>query len=824
MALPEYDLGRASLFKTPNLRHHGMTGFGFHNIYNGGHDETSFREGTSLAVQEAIRPEQEQLRATARWMRMLHAPHWAELAMCFGLGLILSAARVANAPAPFGTAILTALGYGAGGFLCLLGCMVGYFAGFGFLAGTQMSCGCVLVFIVSYFLRENTLYRTRWFPALLACTAYGLTRLSLYLMTGGISVPLVVRMGFYLLLCAAAVVCDLDVLDQRDVHTPTAEIWRSISTVFALACVLMGLSRFLLFRVISVGRILSQVVLLILCATGGPLCGSAAGVVIGVSMDVSVGGNAYFTAAYPIAALLAGLFNKHHRAIFLTAYLITQALVLFCLPAEALRMPGLIEASVSSIAYLLVPQSFVVSLGSFVQPQRAGRGESGLRRYTAGQVGSMSHAYRALYDVAQEATARAENDEDPSKIFDRTADRVCVSCQRRSVCWGRNSADTLSALHDAEKTIRTRGRLTEEDFPKYFRDQCPNLRAFSEVANGELRLKAFRRQMQGQLQEERALLWEQYRDFSEVLGASARALGSVYGGDPTAERRLIRYLRTLGVEADASVFRDSRGRLHAAIESRYLEPLLETPDYLDGLSAVLGVRLCMPEHQMRQDSIVLLEAEPLSASVGIAAVKKQGERVSGDRGTYFKTDGGELCVILSDGMGTGDQAAEDSIGTIRILENFLRAGVSPSNAMKLLNSAALVRSEESWGYATVDLVCIDLFTGDACFYKYGAAPSYVKTGGVIRKVRSASYAAGLKYEAGRSPDTMRMRLKPGSVAVIASDGVVSDGEDLWLRKLIEETDGADMKSLAGSVIQSAIREYGRNDDMTALAIKVEVRT
>ena len=232
----------------------------------------------------------------------------------------------------------------------------------------------------------------------------------------------------------------------------------------------------------------------------------------------------------------------------------------------------------------------------------------------------------------------------------------------------------------------------------------------------------------------------------------------------------------------------------------------------------------MPEYQAREDSITLLEAEPLCASVGIAAVRKKGESVSGDRGTYFKTDSGELCVILSDGMGSGREAADGSIGTIRILENFLRAGVSPSNAMKVLNAAALVRDTERWGYATVDLMCIDLFTGEASFYKYGAAPSYVRSGGVIRKIRSSSYAAGLSYEAGRSPDVMRMRLKPGSVAVIASDGIVSDGKDLWLRELLEENDGEDMKILAGKVVKKAVQEYGRNDDMTALAIKVEVRT
>ena len=71
---------------------------------------------------------------------------------------------------------------------------------------------------------------------------------------------------------------------------------------------------------------------------------------------------------------------------------------------------------------------------------------------------------------------------------------------------------------------------------------------------------------------------------------------------------------------------------------------------------------------------------------------------------------------------------------------------------------------------------------------------------------------------------MRIRMKPGSVAVIASDGVISDGKDLWLRELLEADDGSDMKALAGTVVQTAVREYGRNDDMTALAVKLEVRT
>ena len=116
------------------------------------------------------------------------------------------------------------------------------------------------------------------------------------------------------------------------------------------------------------------------------------------------------------------------------------------------------------------------------------------------------------------------------------------------------------------------------------------------------------------------------------------------------------------------------------IDSRYLRPLLELPDYLDKLSAALGMRLCMPEDGARGDSLLLLEAEPLAVSVGIASMRKKGETVSGDRGTYFKTDAGQLCVILSDGMGCGEAAQRESSMAVRLLERFLRCLLYTSDA------------------------------------------------------------------------------------------------------------------------------------------------
>ena len=68
-----------------------------------------------------------------------------------------------------------------------------------------------------------------------------------------------------------------------------------------------------------------------------------------------------------------------------------------------------------------------------------------------------------------------------------------------------------------------------------------------------------------------------------------------------------------------------------------------------------------------------------------------------------------------------------------------------------------------------------------------------------------------------------MRLKPGSLAVIVSDGVLVDQEDAWLKTLLREEE-RDMKLLARSILRAAEELYGANDDMTVLTVRVQERT
>ena len=176
---------------------------------------------------------------------------------------------------------------------------------------------------------------------------------------------------------------------------------------------------------------------------------------------------------------------------------------------------------------------------------------------------------------------------------------------------------------------------------------------------------------------------------------------------------------------------------------------------------MLGVRLCHPDDGA-QGRLTLLEAEPLCVSVGVAALKKAGgERLRRPR--HVLQDGRRGCCASSSPTGWARERtrAGGSVEAVGILERFLRGGVEPDVAMKILNGALLLKNEDEWGFATVDLMCVDLFSGEAGFYKYGAAPSYVRSGKSVRRIDCESLAAGMAPGEGAAPDAVHMVLRPG---------------------------------------------------------------
>ncbi len=747
----------------------------------------------------------------------------ASLATHFALGFATGCVRVFGECGPFGVAMTARAGGGLGGFMCLLGAAAGYTVSGGLSPALRYMAALVLTFTTAFLCRETAAARRAWFLPAVGAVFMAVTG-TLDRIGRPITVSSLTNLATETMLTGLAAYLFRMALSSAAPRTEQEELRREAGGALLLCCALMALGRIVVFRTVCLGRVLAGVCVMAAAFGGGASAGILVGSVTGLAMDLAAGGGALFMVCYGFAGLLSGMLKRRGRLLFSLLYIAGNTMAVFWNWETSPSLSGLYETFCASVIFLLLPAGTLTAAASALRRPSAGEGEDGVREYTAARTRELAEALRELYETVRESAESTANDADVATIYDRAAEAVCASCPKKGECWQTRYMDTLTMLNDATAAMRRRGRMESGDLSDRFRENCAAYESFTAAVNMELRALIYRRQLKARLEESRTAAYGQYRYLAGVLDAVSEDLRSSAGPDPLAERRLLRFLNGKDLDARVAVFRDPGGRLRATVESARLESLLRENDYLDELSRTLGVRLCRPAALNREpDRLVLMEAEPLAVSVGVAAVKKEGEPVSGDRGTYFKTEQGVLCVLLSDGMGSGEQAAKDSISVVRILERFLRAGVEPATAMKMLNSVMLLRSGETWGYATVDLMCVDLFTGHTGFYKYGAAPSYIRTGKTVRRVRGSSMAAGVLADEGEAPDVVRMRLRPGGVALIASDGVVTREDDGWIREMLLSFDGTDTRALARDVIRQAGERYGCADDMTVLAVRVEER-
>lgn len=208
----------------------------------------------------------------------------------------------------------------------------------------------------------------------------------------------------------------------------------------------------------------------------------------------------------------------------------------------------------------------------------------------------------------------------------------------------------------------------------------------------------------------------------------------------------------------------------------------------------------------------------LRCRVGTLLRPRQGETLCGDQLAVF-TVGPVLYMLLSDGMGSGSAAHAESAMTVRLLRQFLKAGIQPVPALKTLNTALTLRCQEGGGFTTIDLLALDRRSGSATLYKYGAAASYVRRGGAVTRLEAGSLPAGLQ-DAHQPPEATAMQLTADSLLVMVSDGVTAQGDD-WLRTLLAQWPGSDSRELAQLILAESRRHGGLEDDCAALVLRLE---
>ena len=247
--------------------------------------------------------------------------------------------------------------------------------------------------------------------------------------------------------------------------------------------------------------------------------------------------------------------------------------------------------------------------------------------------------------------------------------------------------------------------------------------------------------------------------------------------------------------------------------------LITSPELHKEIEACAGVRLGVPEYYRKGD-VALFEcgvAPMFSVEFATSGKRSGAEEISGDTAVSFESSDGHFYSLVADGMGSGDAAHKTSHFTADFLSSILESSCSKNTAFHILNHIIKNRSEEC--SSTVDLFDFDLITGEALFYKCGAAPSYVKRDNSIFRIRSETAPLGLMKTI--DAEKIRVEVKSGDYIIMLSDGVSQSSDDAaWLIELLSKEPKTDMRDYAEYILEEAEKHSKNRDDMSVAVARV----
>lgn len=535
-----------------------------------------------------------------------------------------------------------------------------------------------------------------------------------------------------------------------------------------------------------------------------------------------------------IAAILWTLFGMGVEG--LVAYLPSVLLsVPLCLLLQKL------DAAFPSAAYASAQEEVSNDFAAAMEQKTRAEAHRARLEAISGAFTSLSHMF---YDLS--GKLRKPRQAELRRMCDEVMDRHCARCRLREQCDKAvcHPADLISARLSSQ--LYRKGKADLTCLPPETAQDCLHLKSILEDVNSRS-AKLIERLLKNESTEACATDYESMADLirdtldedEEEFRCNREAADQIF------ELLTARGVTVLGVVVCGQ--RNCRVIVRGSHFDRSEKGLAEIQTALEGICAA---RLTSPDFEnegdsatvsvMRLSSVAVYDTvysgSTVPAGVGkgdILPLPLTNERdcgtylppaTCGDHIAMFKSDRACFYALISDGMGSGEDASLTSDVCALFLEKMLSAGNRVELSVRMLNSFIRQKNQGTGDEcsATVDLMELDLMSGQAVFAKNGAAPTYVVRGGRVFKLRSRTLPIGILKDS--DPQLLRFRMNPGDVVVMVSDGVTNGNDECpWLIELLSSPLPESMDSLRLKILRQAIAS-GSPDDLSAIAVRVEGRS
>lgn len=576
---------------------------------------------------------------------------------------------------------------------------------------------------------------------------------------------------------------------------------------------------------LSIGRIFAVVVILFAARYGGIAGGAVSGISTGIVLGLSSSSFSFLGASYAFGGLMAGLFSSVGRIATAAAFIISNAVISMQTGDLTLVIQGLYEVMASTLIFIVLPKNSGKFITSVFTSKNSDEHCEGLRRSI---IMRLDFASKALSDVSSDVD---EVSEKLSRIITPTMDSVysnaventCQRCGMRVFCWEHRDGVTLQSFEYVNEKLKENGSIKAEDFREDFRQKCCRTAEMALAVNRFYKSYLASEAATRRVDEVRSVVAGQFCGLGDILGEMADEYENYEFFDNENSDRICLMLKSLGlVPIDVSCHIDYMGRMTVEIEVADIDrKKIKRAVIMKEISSICGRKFDSPSVTAAHGRcrIVLCERPCFDVEIAASQHISGNGQLCGDHFRYFNDGMGRMIVVLSDGMGTGGRAAVDGGMAVSIMSKLIKAGLGFDCSLKVVNSALLVKSGDE-SLATLDVVSVDLYSGDTDFMKAGAALSFIRKERDMYRVETPSLPVGIlsEIEFTYTEDT----LNEGDIIVMVSDGAIATGEE-WIEHIISSWEDKSMQQLADLIADEATarRNDGHDDDITVIAMQIK---
>ena len=602
----------------------------------------------------------------------------------------------------------------------------------------------------------------------------------------------------------------------------------SIAMILTIAILLssLGSVSVLGFKIVE---ILALILILIYGWGNGAILGATAGLIIGLSYTCLCDVSMSFVVAIAFSGFISGLLRRFGKIPVIIAFVAGNVYISYYATGMSQINIVICEALIASIVLFLMPKYIERKLDNLFDLTR------GLETFKNNllnptkeakeKIGAVSEVFSSLADITVERTKETEEEtiEVIKKYILSYVNNTCFACENINECIEKENLD-MTAEYLADRLES--GEPIEPEMLKFnCKDSKIIINNLYDIYNS---MKLMRVLKQKEIENNKKIS-NQYKEVSKLLNNISENIkeGSLVKDE--AQKKLRNELKFYGY----NVYEDDFKRDKETIEYTFITDILTNIDkqkkqIVELCSNILEQNMCIKLilniSKTEKSKIKIVSTPKYNIKSEIISYTKTGENISGDSYLQLELQDLRQLSVISDGVGSGENASRSSSTVINMLERLLSGGFDEDKAIEIINSVIKLKGEDEL-FATLDAAIINEKDAQCYFIKLGAAPTYLIEKGKVVTITSTNIPVGLVDSSDYIP--ICKKLDYGDFVIQLSDGVIPDTIDPnnnYIKNFLSTCDITKSAKVIAQELKEVINinnDGVYDDDITLIVNKIE---